>query len=258
MNSQSHFSNIAENYKELRTTDSEPMQKIEDKLHNLSRIAMVDVGCGDGRYSMEVCRRLGQKVSLHCVDANQEMLNNLNSFFSTRNVTNFQTHQATAEELPFADDSINCVLTMNAIHHFKFSEFLNEVSRILTDNGFLFIYTRYRSQNRKNIWGRYFPLFNEKETRLFEMNELEAEVEKNQSLVLQSSEVFGYDRSAEIDSLIHQAENHHYSTFYLYEKGEFEHSVTGFREALTSNFGDNGKVEWTDENTLLTIKREPR
>jgi len=258
VNSQSHFSNIAEKYKELRTTDLAPILKIQDKLRNLSRIAMVDVGCGDGRYSMEICRRLGQKVSLHCVDANQEMLNNLNSYFSAHNVTNFQTHQASAEELPLADDNTDCVLTMNAIHHFKFSEFLNEVSRILTENGLLFIYTRYRSQNKQNIWGRYFPLFNEKETRLFELNELEAEVEKNPNLVLQSSEVFGYDRSADIDALIHQAESHHYSTFYLYEKGEFERSVSGFREALTSNFGDNGKVKWTDENSLLTIKKEPR
>lgn len=219
---------------------------------------MVDVGCGDGRYSLEICRRLGQKVSLHCVDANQEMLKNLNEFLSSRNITNFQTHQASAEALPFADDSIDCVLSMNAIHHFKFSEFLNEVSRILTDNGFLFIYTRYRSQNRKNIWGRYFPLFNEKETRLYEFNELEEEVKKNPNLVLQSAEVFGYERSADIAALINQAENHHYSTFYLYEKEEFERSVSRFRKNLDSDFGDNGQVEWTDENSLLTINKAPR
>lgn len=219
---------------------------------------MVDVGCGDGRYSVEICRRLGQKVSLHCVDTNQEMLNNLNSFFSASNVTNYQTHQASAEELPFADASIDRGLTMNAIHHFIVSEFLNEVSRILTEDGFLFIYTRFRSQNKKNIWGRYFPLFNEKETRLFELNELEAEVDENPNLTLQSSEVFGYDRSADIDEVIYQAENHHYSTFYLYEKDEFERSVSEFREALTSNFGDNGKAKWTDENSLLTIKKESR
>ncbi len=258
MDSQSHFSNIADNYKDLRTTDLEPIMKIQNDLENLSRIAMVDVGCGDGRYSLEICRRLGQKVSLHCVDANQEMLNNLNTFLSSQNITNFQTHQASAEELPFADDSIDCVLTMNAIHHFKFSEFLDEVSRILTDTGLLFIYTRYRSQNRISIWGRYFPLFNEKETRLFELNELEEAVKKNLNLVLQSVEVFGYDRSADIDALIHQAENHHYSTFYLYDKEEFERSLAGFRKNLDSNFGDNGKVEWTDENTLLTIKKDPR
>ncbi len=183
MDWQSHFSNIADNYKDLRTTDLEPIMKIQNDLENLSRIAMVDVGCGDGRYSLEICRRLGQKVSLHCVDANQEMLNNLNTFLSSQNITNFQTHQASAEELPFADDSIDCVLTMNAIHHFKFSEFLDEASRILTDTGLLFIYTRYRSQNRISIWGRYFPLFNEKETRLFELNELEEAVKKNPNLV---------------------------------------------------------------------------
>ena len=48
MDSQGHFTNIADYYKDLRTTDLEPIVKIENDLRNRSRIAMVDVGCGDG------------------------------------------------------------------------------------------------------------------------------------------------------------------------------------------------------------------
>ena len=102
---------------------------------------MVDVGCGDGRYSFEISRRMGDKVTLHCVDSNEEMLKHLNSYMTSRNISNFQTHRATAEDLPFQDDFVDCVVTMNAIHHFKLPEFLSELSRIVINHGYVFIYT---------------------------------------------------------------------------------------------------------------------
>lgn len=98
-------------------------------------------------------------------------------------------------------------------------------------------------------------MFNEKETRLYELNELEEEVNRSSNLVLESAEVFRYERYFDMEALIHQAENHHYSTFSLYDKDEFDRSVLGFRQNLKSNFGETDKVKWTDENSLLTIKK---
>ena len=45
-----HFSNVAKKYRNLRTTDSEPISLIVDKLKNLDHVEAVDVGCGAGRY----------------------------------------------------------------------------------------------------------------------------------------------------------------------------------------------------------------
>jgi hypothetical protein len=54
-------------------------------------------------------------------------------------------------------NSLDAMVTFNAIHHFILSDFLGETSRVLQDNGHLFICTRLRSQNERDIWGRFFP-----------------------------------------------------------------------------------------------------
>ena len=47
-----HFSKIASNYKELRTTDVDHIKHIKNKLDRESEIDIADIGCGDGRYSL--------------------------------------------------------------------------------------------------------------------------------------------------------------------------------------------------------------
>lgn len=99
------------------------------------------------------------------------------------------------------DNSLDCIFTFNAIHHFKILGFLKESSRLLKDNGYLFIYTRLRSQNRRNIWGKHFPLFNEKETRLYEINELKSLLRKINGIKIESMEYFKYARPIYIKNI---------------------------------------------------------
>ncbi len=56
-----HFSKIASKYRTLRTTDLEPILFIKNRLNRKSKINMADVGCGDGRYSLELLRCLEDK-----------------------------------------------------------------------------------------------------------------------------------------------------------------------------------------------------
>jgi len=51
--SNNHFSKIASNYKELRTTDADHIKYIKTHLDNESELDIADIGCGDGRYSLE-------------------------------------------------------------------------------------------------------------------------------------------------------------------------------------------------------------
>ncbi len=69
-----HFSKIASKYRSLRTTDLEPILHIKNKLNRKSRINLADVGCGDGRYSLELLKCLGDKCYLHSIDSNENML----------------------------------------------------------------------------------------------------------------------------------------------------------------------------------------
>ncbi len=254
-NIQHHFSKIACRYRDLRMTDLEPILFIKGKLKGRSQIRAVDVGCGAGRYDLRLFQNLGRKIYLYCIDANEEMLKRLNGLLVTRRIKNFQTIGSSAENLPLEDNSVDCVFTFNAIHHFKVRGFLRESSRILKGGGYLFVYTRLRRQNGENIWGTYFPLFNEKETRLYELNELKSLLRKTKELKIESIEYFKYARVSCLDRLIYQVENCHYSTFALYSPKEFNKAMRGFKRNIQKHFEDIKNITWFDENILLVIKK---
>lgn len=250
-----HFSKIAHKYRDLRTTDLEPILFIEKKLQKYPKLVAADVGCGAGRYDLKLFQYLSKRLFLYCIDANKEMLKFLKEFLVKHKIRNFKTIKAFVRKIPIKDNSLDCLFTFNAIHHFKTSQFLKESSRILKDGGHLFIYTRLKSQNRKNVWGKYFPLFNKKETRLYELNELKSSLKKLPKLKIESVEYFKYYRFASLDWLIKQAQNHHYSTFFLYTKKEFERSLEKFKQNIRREFKDLNKINWFDENILLVIRK---
>lgn len=251
-----HFSRIAHKYRDLRTTDLEPILFIQKKLQRHSKIVAADVGCGAGRYDLKLFQYFGKKLFLYCIDANKEMLKHLTGFLVKHRVKNFKTIKAFGRKIPLKDNYLDCIFTFNAIHHFKISQFLKESSRTLKEGGYLFIYTRLRSQNRRNVWGKYFPLFNEKETRLYELNELKSLLRKISRLKIESIEYFKYSRLSSLDRLIKQARNHHYSTFYLYTKTEFEQSLEQFKQNIQRKFKDLSKISWFDENILLVVRKQ--
>ncbi len=173
-----HFSKIASKYRTLRTTDSEPILFIKNRLNGKSKIIMADVGCGDGRYSLELLRCLGGKCYLHCIDSNENMLKHLKDYLAEQNKMNFCVRLGDANKLPLENDSMDCIVTFNAIHHFDIQKFLGEAFRCLKDDSHLFIYTRLRNQNSRNIWGLHFPLFSEMENRLYELDELKSHIQE--------------------------------------------------------------------------------
>ena len=255
-NTHHHFSRIAYRYRDLRTTDLEPILFIQKKLQRKSRIVAADIGCGAGRYDLSLVQHFGKKLFLYCIDANKEMLKHLKDFLVKHEIRNFKTIKADARKLHIKDNFLDSIFTFNAIHHFKILHFLEESSRTLKDDGYLFIYTRLRSQNRRNIWGRYFPLFNEKETRLYGLNELKKLLRKVPRLKIESIEYFKCSRLSSLNWLINQAQDHHYSTFYLYTKKEFEQSLEQFKQNIQKNFKDLKKISWFDENILLVVRKQ--
>ena len=253
-----HFSKIAHIYKDVRTTDLEPILFIERKLQSLNKIEVADVGCGAGRYDIELFHYLGEELYLTCIDDNEKMLDELAKNLKERKIRNFKAIRAPARALSLADNSLDAIVTFNAVHHFAFLDFLKESCRVLKGNGYLFIYTRLRSQNKRNIWGRFFPKFHEKEKRLYEQNELEEMVEQIPTLELESAEYFKYKRMAKLAWLVTQAARHHYSTFDLYDEEEFEEALKKFQGDITHHFKDPDSIIWDDENIMLVIRKDVR
>ncbi len=249
-----HFSEIAPKYRGLRTTDSDPIEHIMNQLHKKSGIIMTDVGCGDGRYSLELLKSLDDNSYLHCIDYNEDMIKYLKSYLIDNNILNFCAIPGDASKLPLESDTMDYIVTFNAIHHFDIQKFLSEVYECLKDDGRAFIYTRLRNQNSRNIWGQYFPLFAEIEDRLYEFEELQYAIKKADMKIVHTN-VFGHNRTSSLKSLVKKAKNNHYSTFTLYSKSEFKKSLDIFRQNLVDNFDDLENIQWQDENILLEISK---
>jgi ubiquinone/menaquinone biosynthesis C-methylase UbiE len=249
-----HFSTIASKYQSVRTLDTNPISHIKNKLAQKEKISMADIGCGDGRYSLEFLKLFDNSFYIHCVDYNENMLKSLETNLIEQNITNFCVRQGDANRLPLDNNSMDCIVTFNAIHHFDVPKFLSESLRSLKNNGRLFIYTRLRNQNARSVWGKYFPLFADMENRLYELNELESHI-KNADMKIYASRVFGYSRVSSLDRLVHQAQNKHYSTFALYDKELFQKSLETFKQNIKNNFEDLNQVKWFDENILLEIRK---
>ena len=249
-----HFSRVATLYNDLRTTDLEPIAFIRDRWEGAHNIEAADIGCGAGRYCLQLFQHL-DILHLTCLDVNESMLEQASNCLRTAGITNFTTIKSPAEDVPLADNSMDYIFSFNAIHHFDFTKFMEKSARVIRDGGCIFIYTRLRSQNTKHIWGRHFPFFLEKENRLYELDELESMIEPIESLSVECVKQFKFRRNASLSQLVNLERNSHYSTFSLYQKDEHEAALKGFQENITRHFSNPEEIEWCDENMMLVIRK---
>lgn len=252
---QDHFAGVASAYREARTTDLEPIKYISKHVRRMDTIIAADVGAGAGRYDLLLLRELGSRLRLRCVDVTVEMLAELDEYLQSEGVTGYSTHLASADGLPFSDHALDYVFTFNACHHFDLPAFLAESRRTLRIGGRMFIYTRTRAQNERGSWVRYFPEFAERETRLYTLGQMAAAVAGTPGLELTGIEEFQYDRVVDMDRLVFQAENHHYSTFKLYDPDEFESAMEHFINNVKSACDDTERIPWRDENIMYVVDR---
>jgi SAM-dependent methyltransferase len=180
------------------------------------------------------------------------MIQHLKDYLTEKKFTNFSARAGDASKLSLENNSMDSIMTFNAIHHFDLDKFFSESHEILKNDGKLIIYTRLRNQNYRSVWGEHFPLFGDMETRLYELNELE-EYAKNADLKIKSTRVFGHGRTSSLERLVEQAKGNHYSTFALYDDETFDESLDIFQKNIKKNFSDLEHITWHDENILLEI-----
>jgi ubiquinone/menaquinone biosynthesis C-methylase UbiE len=250
-----HFSDVASLYDDLRVTDLEPVNLIADALAGRPAVNAADVGCGTGRYMVELMRRLGSRLHVCFVDCNRDMLAELRTRLDSLGLTGFDVLQCPAEKLRLLDHSLDCMLVFNAIHHFDLGQFMQEVGRTLRQGGLLFIYTRLPDQNRRSIWGQCFPDFARKEKRLHEAEHIARTIRSTGGLVVRRFTRLSYRRTATRDCLVQRAKSKHYSTFCFYEADELERAIEGFEARLTEEFGTCEILRWVDENVMITVER---
>lgn len=249
-----HFSEVASDYNEIRTTDTDPIQFIKNTLRGWEAPQAVEIGCGPGRYALQLLKYL-PGLNLVCGDVNESMLEEAERYLRKNGQTNFSTARIDAMNLKFPAGSLDCVFTFNAIHHFDPVPFLHEAVNALREDGRVFIYTRFKSQNARSIWGKYFSGFTKKEKRLTEPHEAQAWANCVDGVYLEGMRQFKFKRVSSVGDLVHQAKKHHYSTFSLYTSAEFAAALAEFEARIRRDFPDPEHVEWEDENVMLVFRR---
>ncbi|MCP4696419.1 MAG: class I SAM-dependent methyltransferase [Gammaproteobacteria bacterium] len=247
-----HFENVSASYNALRTTDEEPIQYIRDQMRNEAGIQGADIGCGGGRYDLLLLQNIPD-LHLICSDVNEAMVQEAAAYLDKHGQKNFSVQTSVASDLRLADKGLNFICTFNAIHHFDPVVFLDQCGKALRQQGIVFVYTRLRTQNARNLWGRFFPDFAEKETRLYSLSQIEEWTAR--VLVPESIRFFRFHRTASLEQLIHQAEGRHYSTFSLYKEKEFQKALDSFKQKIRENFSDPERIQWVDENVMLTFRK---
>ena len=252
-----HFSRIASFYRLIRTTDVQPIRYIGKKLKGSKAIRAADIGCGTGRYDLLLFRYLNN-LHLTCIDINESMLKQTSAFLKGHGIHRFITVKAQAHDLPLRDNAMDCVFSFNAVHHFDFHRFIEKVAGVTREGGFVFIYTRLQSQNARNIWGRHFPLFIEKEKRLYELDDITEAVDSTRCSTIEDIKKFKFKRKATLDQLLDRVRKKHYSTFSLYSDHELRDCLKEFKKKIVHHFTDPDRIEWFDENTLIALRLRPK
>ncbi len=250
-----HFSKISTSYNIMRSTDVDPILYIREKVKHKETVKAVDVGCGGGRYCLLMFQYI-PGLHLTCTDVNISMITETSRYLKRHGVENFSTLQVDISDLHLPDGSMDCVFTFNAIHHFDPIIFLHKATNTLKENGYIFIYTRLKSQNARSIWGRFFPGFSEKEKRLYDISQVEQWMDSLSFVYLLSIEFFKFKRRATLVQLLKKAESKHYSTLSLYPADAFKQALEDFKKKICYHFKDLNKIEWFDENVMIVFRKE--
>ena len=59
------------------------------------------------------------------------MLKQASAYLKGNGINNFIAVNASASDLPFKDNIVDCVFTFNAVHHFNLAGFLEEAARLV-------------------------------------------------------------------------------------------------------------------------------
>jgi ubiquinone/menaquinone biosynthesis C-methylase UbiE len=122
---------------------------------------IVDLGCGPGLLSVELCKLMPQ-ARVMGVDPSAEMLEVASRNVSRAGLSNFETRMGGAERIPMRSDSVSLVVSQSSFHEWQDpQEGLSEVFRVLEPGGVLVLkdYSRtWLSPWKRAVFERFHHL----------------------------------------------------------------------------------------------------
>ena len=138
IDSQKWFDNQAPIYDQTNTTKYSKNPKIscrdvKEILENIEYKQLLDVGCGTG-YLFEILD--DDETNFYGLDLSEKML----EVAKSKNIPNTEYIQATAEKLPYHDESMDIVTCIQSFHHYPYpDEAIREAYRVLKPGGYYII-----------------------------------------------------------------------------------------------------------------------
>lgn len=235
-----YFNHIASQYDHVRGKEIfNSLLNTVKLLHDANDGWILDVGTGTGLFSVSLAKHGYRIIG---VDRNSQMLAQAISKGNMKDC-DFEGVLGSAENLPFPSESFYLVISTNAIHHFKLYEHFQEVSRILRPGGYYIIFSRFRDQNVRSIWGQHFPFFVDKETRLYDPEDFKRIEKYFPEFKLESIEELLFKVPFSIDRLISEAKYKKYSTFAFYSEKEFRKAFKKFQSDIIKKTDKVQKLE---------------
>jgi len=125
-----------------------------------------DCCCGEGNYTLPAARIADQNGLVYAMDMNKDKINTLKEKSNSENLSNIRIIEEEFKKvIPLADKSIDIVLLYDIFSYFSIgntilSILLDEVYRILKDNGLISVYPEHidRDKLKKIIINTNFKL----------------------------------------------------------------------------------------------------
>ncbi|MFC2002596.1 class I SAM-dependent methyltransferase [Chloroflexota bacterium] len=119
----------------------QPPDKMVERGGIKQGMTVIDLGCGSGAFTTFVARVVGEQGKVYAVDIQPAMLKQLERKLSKaehRDIKNIELRQASAYELPFADESVDLVYMVTVLEEIPDrGKSLREVRRVLKMGGTL-------------------------------------------------------------------------------------------------------------------------
>lgn len=111
------------------------LQHLKERLAALSYARVLDLGCGAGHASFAIA---GQVAQVTAYDLSNQMLDVVAKAAQERGLHNITTQQGYVEQLTFADESFDVVISRYSAHHWHdVGQALREAKRVLKPGGIL-------------------------------------------------------------------------------------------------------------------------
>lgn len=235
-----YFDLIANRYDTVRGQEILP-----DLLKTVEAVAqkgdwIVDVATGTGLFSVPLA---DHGFNVIAIDANTRMLSCALAK-ATKRGFNYKAILGKAERLPLPAHSASAIISTNAIHHFNLRDHFRQVQRVLKPGGRYVIFTRFKEQNQRSLWGQLFPDFAVKESRLLSPEDFYRLDREFELLKLEEIEELSFQKPFSPDQMWQAAIQRKYSTFAMYTEKEYKKALAQFKQGLKT---------WKEKHYLAEI-----